>query len=191
LIKHRDEFASAEEAQRLLDMDKSVASGRSMGQIEAGKGRAPAPFMLAADAIKADAVWRSNRENKAQSILEPETKTQAGKPAKAKRLKAAPTLTSMPAFIEPQLCKLVERPPAAAGWAHEVKFDGYRAQLRVARGVAQIRTRSGLDWTEHFAAIAKHAADLTDCIRWRGVRARSGPDAQFRGSANGTVGESV
>ena len=164
LIKHRDEFASAEEAQRLLDMDKSVASGRSMGQIEAGKGRAPAPFMLAADAIKADAVWRSNRENKAQSILEPETKTQAEKPAKAKRLKAAPTLKSMPAFIEPQLCKLVERPPAAAGWAHEVKFDGYRAQLRVARGVAQIRTRSGLDWTEHFAAIAKHAADLTDCI---------------------------
>ena len=145
-------------------MDKSVASGRSMGQIEAGKGRAPAPFMLAADAIKADAVWRSNRENKAQGILEPETKTQAEKPAKAKRLKAAPTLKSMPAFIEPQLCKLVERPPAAAGWAHEVKFDGYRAQLRVARGVAQIRTRSGLDWTEHFAAIAKHAADLTDCI---------------------------
>src|SRR5258707_484119 len=31
-------------------------------------------------------------------------------------------------FIEPQLAKLVGRPPDLAGWEHEVKFDGYRAQ---------------------------------------------------------------
>ena len=70
----------------------------------------------------------------------------------------------MPDFIEPQLCKLVERRPAAAGYAHVIKFDGYRVQLRVHNGDARVRTRSGLDWTSQFAAIAKVAAALPDCI---------------------------
>ena len=70
----------------------------------------------------------------------------------------------IPAFIEPQLSKLVDRPPAQAGWAHEVKFDGYRAQLRVKSGSAVIRTRKGLDWTDRFGAVAKQGAGLPDCI---------------------------
>jgi bifunctional non-homologous end joining protein LigD len=45
-----------------------------------------------------------------------------------------------------------------------VKFDGYRLQIRVENGKAVIRTRKGLDWTEKFAAIAKAAAKLPDCI---------------------------
>jgi bifunctional non-homologous end joining protein LigD len=74
------------------------------------------------------------------------------------------SLNSLPSFIVPQLCKLVDRPPATTGWAHEVKFDGYRAQLRVQQGAARIRTRRGLDWTEDFADIAKIARSLPDCI---------------------------
>jgi ATP dependent DNA ligase-like protein len=48
--------------------------------------------------------------------------------------------------------------------ARELKLDGYRAQLRVQDGKAQIRTRGGLDWTEQFAAIAKRAGTLPDCV---------------------------
>lgn len=70
----------------------------------------------------------------------------------------------IPAFIEPQLSKLGDRPPVQAGWAHEVKFDGYRAQLRVKSGSAVIRTRKGLDWTERFSAVAQQGAGLPDCI---------------------------
>ena len=149
LIKHRDDFANAGEAEKLLSSDCSVASGRSMDQIARGKGKAPSAFMLAKNSVKSDAVWRSDRDDKSQSVLQ--------------RSKA-PILKSMPTFIEPQLCKLVERPPATPGWAHEVKFDGYRAQLRIHKGKASVRTRSGLDWTAQFAAIAQHAAQLPDCI---------------------------
>ena len=70
----------------------------------------------------------------------------------------------MPAFVAPQLCKLVDRPPAEPGWVHEIKFDGYRMQLRTAAGVAGLRTRKGLDWTAKFAAIAKAASSLADCL---------------------------
>ncbi len=47
---------------------------------------------------------------------------------------------------------------------HEVKFDGYRVQLRVADSEVSLRTRKGLDWTAKFAAIAKAAKALPDGI---------------------------
>ena len=161
LIKHRDEFAKPGESQALLDLDRSVASGRTMAQIAAGGGKAPVPFMLAADQVTADAVWRSDRTDKTQSVLVEAAPAPSRKKTTGRK---PPTLKVIPEFIEPQLCKLVERPPAAAGWAHEIKLDGYRTQLRVQRGAARLRTRSGLDWTDQFAAIAKSAAVLPDCI---------------------------
>jgi bifunctional non-homologous end joining protein LigD len=145
LIKHKDEYAVPGGTPALIAEDRSVASGRTMEQIARGVGKAPRPFMLAA-AEGADAVWHSNRTD-AKAV-----------PEKIARLKA------LPDFIEPQLCKVVERPPPTAGWLHEIKFDGYRVQLRVQNGKARIRTRSGLDWTDQFAAIAKVARGLPDCI---------------------------
>ena len=82
----------------------------------------------------------------------------AAKPSSKKA--AAKTRVAMPRFVAPQLCKLVERPPAEEGWVHEIKFDGYRMQLRVAAGVATLLTRKGLDWTDKFPAIASAAARL-------------------------------
>ena len=160
LIKHRDEFAKSGDAQSLLDLDRSVASGRSMSQIGRGKGSPPTPFMLADERVQADAVWRSNQDGMAKSV------NQDPVPAKAARRKraAATMLKKMPLFIYPELCKLVDRPPAALGWAHEVKFDGYRVQLRVQNGKARLRTRKGLDWTAQFAALAEEAQVLPDCI---------------------------
>ena len=60
LIKHRDEFA-CEDAEALLAEDRSVASGRTMDQIAAGKGRGAKPFM-AAGARDGDpgAIWHSS-----------------------------------------------------------------------------------------------------------------------------------
>ena len=70
----------------------------------------------------------------------------------------------LPRFVEPQLARLVEQPPGGSDWVHEVKFDGYRMQLRVENGKARLFTRKGLDWTDKFAAISKAAAKLPDCI---------------------------
>ena len=51
----------------------------------------------------------------------------------------------LPAFIEPQLATTLAQPPAGSGWAHEIKFDGYRMQLRTVEGAAALLTRKGLD----------------------------------------------
>ncbi len=71
---------------------------------------------------------------------------------------------SLPNFVAPQLCRLVDRAPAGDGWAHEMKLDGYRMQLRVKDGVARLRTRRGLDWTAKFPEIASAAAELPDAL---------------------------
>jgi bifunctional non-homologous end joining protein LigD len=91
LIKHRDQFARSGEAQALLNLDHSVASGRSMNQIVTGKGKSPQPFMLTTKAVKPDAVWRSNRDDKTQSVLASPAKSAKSKSsAKTSRLKARP-----------------------------------------------------------------------------------------------------
>ena len=46
LIKHRDESAREGNGDDIWRQDRSVASGRTMEQIAAGKGRAPKPFMM-------------------------------------------------------------------------------------------------------------------------------------------------
>jgi bifunctional non-homologous end joining protein LigD len=61
LIKHRDEFACAS-ADKLLAQDRSVASGRTMNQIAAGKGRGARPFMAAGGkAGDPRAIWHSRK----------------------------------------------------------------------------------------------------------------------------------
>jgi bifunctional non-homologous end joining protein LigD len=74
------------------------------------------------------------------------------------------TLCGLPAFIEPQLAKTMERPPSGPGWAHEIKFDGYRMQLRTAGGRATLLSRKGLDWSAKFPEIAAAGAKLGDGV---------------------------
>lgn len=64
-----------------------------------------------------------------------------------------------PGFIEPVLAEQVDRVPRGERWIHEIKFDGYRAQLHIANQDITIYTRTGLDWTDRFRKVA-HDADL-------------------------------
>ncbi len=66
-----------------------------------------------------------------------------------------------PDFKDLQLCTLVDAVPAGAQWLHEVKYDGYRALIAIGGGKATVFTRSGLDWTDKFQAIADAAANIT------------------------------
>ena len=62
------------------------------------------------------------------------------------------------AWISPQLTQLVEAAPQGDQWLHELKYDGYRMHPRLDRGAVKLLTRTGLDWTHKYPAIAKAAA---------------------------------
>jgi DNA ligase D-like protein (predicted 3'-phosphoesterase) len=112
LIKHRDDDARESDGDALLTDPKSIASGRNLDEIAAGKGKAPTPF-ITRKPNAAGAVWGSKSMNK---------------PAKSS------TTTAMPRFIEPQLCKLAER-------AHVRSVLGARGQVRRLSHAAPRRKR--------------------------------------------------
>ncbi len=157
LIKHHDDYSvECDGASVLEDNDTSVASGRTMDAIASGKGRKPKPFMTAGVAIEADAVWDSS-----EGLAAEERKAGSKSPKKVEKKASS---SGMPSFIEPQLCESLERPPSAKGWIHEIKFDGYRIQMRIDDGDVSLKTRKGLDWTAKYPAIAKSGANVANAI---------------------------
>ena len=157
LIKHHDDAAVEGQGGAILQRKtKSVASGRAMSSIASGKGRKPKPFMLTEPAVPADAVWDSSEG------LAAESRKDKTKNAAAHHLpKTEPSALT---FIPPQLCRSEDRPPSGKGWLHEIKFDGYRVQMRIDSGVVRLLTRKGLDWTKRFQQIAADAGELPDAI---------------------------
>ena len=160
LIKHRDKYAKDGDGEAILKKDHSIASGRSLDQIAAGKGKKPTAFMRR-KSFAADAIWHSNKKSDAgyeEDEGEGEGKPRQGKPEKPKEVK------SLPRFVEPQLCRLEDRPPPGGAWVHEIKFDGYRIQARVEKGEVSLLTRKGLDWKGRFPEIARALESLPDGI---------------------------
>ncbi len=136
LIKEKDEFAVEGEGDANMEIDASVATGRTMAQIAEGRKQ-----------------WTSSKPTGRKA------------PPKPKATKAQKSDAERPrAFVPIQLCKTADHPPSDAGWAHEIKFDGYRIQIATGGGQATLRTRKGLDWTERFPELAADAARWPDAV---------------------------
>jgi bifunctional non-homologous end joining protein LigD len=71
-----------------------------------------------------------------------------------------PKPAPLPDWVAPQLTQLVDAAPDGDGWLHEIKYDGYRMMARLDRGSVKLLTRTGLDWTRKYPAIAKAVAAL-------------------------------
>ena len=69
-------------------------------------------------------------------------------------------VAALPDWIPPQLTQLVDAAPDGDQWLHEIKYDGYRMHARLDRGAVKLLTRTGLDWTHKYPAIAKAVAAL-------------------------------
>jgi bifunctional non-homologous end joining protein LigD len=122
----------------------SVSTGRTMVEVEEGKK----PVRASRSALTPSSRRKPGPRAKsdANGILGPGVRQDDGKPS---------------LFRDLQLCTLVDSVPTGSAWLHEVKYDGYRALVSVANGKAKVFTRTGLDWTDKFAAIAEAAAKLS------------------------------
>ncbi len=143
LGKIEDEFATGVD----LDFDASIATGRTMAAIAAG------------GALRTNARRHpgESRDPVARGVARPRHRVPAcaGMTGRRSERQAPP-----PAFREPQLATLVDRPPPGNDWLHETKYDGYRAQVAVGGGAAVAYSRSGLDWTDRFGAVPAACAAL-------------------------------
>ncbi|NTE87169.1 DNA ligase D [Agrobacterium rubi] len=139
LIKVEDEEARTKADADILDeKPDSVKSGRSIKAI----------------AQKPEDTWNSKPVGK-------RTKTQAPAEKQAHDFPKGARKAKLPDFVQPALASLKPKPPAGDRWLHEIKFDGYRIQVRIDNGTVTLLTRSGLDWTEKFGTdVAKSFAAL-------------------------------
>jgi DNA ligase D-like protein (predicted ligase) len=67
---------------------------------------------------------------------------------------------ALPQWIRPQLTELVDAAPEGDQWLHEIKYDGYRMHARLDHGAVRLLTRTGLDWTHKYPAIAAARSSL-------------------------------
>ena len=165
LIKGEGEYARTKSEPDILEeLPNSAVSRRSMEQIAEGRSR----------------VWHSNKPANEQSSkrIAPkkkparaggarEKRVSAAKPREkaAKKEKSSGSLrqigrmsgarrSALPTFVSPSLATLAANAPNSADFVHEIKFDGYRIQARIGGGKVELRTRTGLDWTDRFPTIA-------------------------------------
>jgi bifunctional non-homologous end joining protein LigD len=125
----------------------SVATGRTMAEIADDPGGQQS---LEGKSGKSFATAMAKAERHVRTKARSETSgRKAARPKKTRKARIAP-----PPFQAVQLATLVDAVPAGSGWMHEIKFDGYRALASVAGPDVRIYTRSGLDWTDQFRAIA-------------------------------------
>jgi bifunctional non-homologous end joining protein LigD len=132
LMKRRDAAALEGEPDALVrSQPASVLTGRDLDDVRAD----------------ADRTWRGSDDASAMPVHA------LGDPSALEGAEAR----ALPRKLEPQLATLVDAPPDATGWLHEMKLDGYRLLCVVDRGEVTLRTRRGNDWTERFGAIASDA----------------------------------
>ena len=160
LIKHRDEFASAED---ITQNDRSVVSGKTIEELTA---------------YKQARTWKSNRSS-ARAVKTPAkkiAKTAVPKKAAVKRKPVTPVATvskkkdqpvikdilssinkkkkaTIPHDIKPMLATLVDKPFDEKGWIYEVKWDGFRAISYITNGNVDIRSRNNKDFNKKFYPI--------------------------------------
>jgi bifunctional non-homologous end joining protein LigD len=170
LIKATDEYARRKSDPDILEqMPNSAATGRTMEEIAEQKKK----------------IWHSNRPAKPSKLeklgvklAKSEQRVKASSPRTARKVlgEARPAKSpkldedlaalsgirqkSLPDFVEPCLATLTSAAPESADWVHEIKFDGYRMQARIARNKVTLKTRTGLDWTDRFPPIAEACAAL-------------------------------
>lgn len=65
-----------------------------------------------------------------------------------------------PEFVPPELASPDDEVPAGDKWLHEIKYDGYRIIARKSGDDVTLFSRSGLDWTIRFPAIAEALKSL-------------------------------
>ena len=56
-------------------------------------------------------------------------------------------------FVPPLLPTLVDEVPLGEDWQHEIKHDGWRAEVAIEGGQTRVFTRNGLDYSKQFASI--------------------------------------
>lgn len=133
LMKHKDEFASAED---ITLEEKSVLSGQTIEEV----------------AATSSVIYESNPEEKLKKTKKGKLKEAGTEEPRADTeeiLKKTPE-SAIPAGIKPMLATLVDEPFDDPNWLFEVKWDGYRTLAFIENGQVQLMSRNNKSFSEKY-----------------------------------------
>jgi len=150
LIKHNDEFASADD---ITKKDKSVLSDKTIEKMEKTSGK----------------VWQHGHEEDVDTLNKSGKKKAPRKPAEGmvdeadigtplvappavdveELIKSAPK-SAIPTDIKPMKATLVDEPFDSPDWLFEVKWDGYRAIAPINKGEVSLISRNNLPFDKYY-----------------------------------------
>jgi len=143
LIKHKDEYASAED---ITKKDKSIISKKTIAQMEEG----------------AEHVWKDGKDQQLKDAPEVKkkalTKTAAEEDAthhSVETLLKEGKKSVLPKNLKPMLATLVDKPFDDPDWLYEVKWDGYRAVSYVNKGEVEIQSRNNKSFNDKYYPLRK------------------------------------
>ena len=140
LIKHKDEWSTPGK-DTIQEMDRSVASQRTMKQIAAGKGNASTPFMTSGKPIAPGAVWDEQSTERARN------ETNAQRAARAPPAVAtSPKLTHPDRVLWPGAKPLTKRDLAD----YLVAVSPWMIRHLYGRPCSFLRTPDGIDGEQFF-----------------------------------------
>ncbi len=131
MIKHRDEYASAED---MTLQDKSVLTGQTIEEV----------------AKNSTNIYGSTHEETLEKVKKEKKNPEedSGKSA-GELLKKAPA-SPIPRGIKPMLATLVNEPFDNSEWFFEVKWDGYRTLAFIEKGNVELLSRNNKSFTEKY-----------------------------------------
>ncbi len=145
LIKHKDEFAGARDANAFVD-EKSDR-----------------PISLA----KRKATWKEMKADSAKpgKVLKRTALRATNAPVSTSKRNAVKLAGAVPADLKdeafaPELCRSQAEPPEGDAWLHEVKWDGYRIVATVVAGKVRLWSRNAVEWTTKVPELVKALAAL-------------------------------
>jgi bifunctional non-homologous end joining protein LigD len=140
LIKHRDAFAAALEADNFVDPKTDRPAAKTAARKKT--------------ATKKTAVSR------AAAVAPTATQTPAERGKSSRKPLRAKSETIKNEAFAPELTRLRDAPPAGDDWLHEVKWDGYRLLATVVKGKPRLWSRNAIEWTDKVPEIAQAIAAL-------------------------------
>jgi len=142
LVKQRDDD-SVSQREITEEVATSVATGRTMEEIAAGKG--------------GGRVWRSNRGGAPAGDAAGDSAVGGAEPEPVSGAEF-----SDPTSLRPMLASTAAVPPPGEGWTFEPKYDGIRVLALVTPGGVALITRNGRDKARQFPEVARALAAIAE-----------------------------
>jgi bifunctional non-homologous end joining protein LigD len=157
LMKLADDHATHDD---ILEHDKSVASGKTVEEVAAGKPvKKKTATAQKTSSAKKKTLEKVTRATHPQKVKRPTPGAGKKKARSVERLIKSAPKAAFDERLKPMLATLVDKPFDEPGWLYEIKWDGYRALACMNKGEVMLKSRNDKSFNDKFYPVHQALRD--------------------------------